>query len=314
MSLQLPTNLNDNSAPAVSHSTYTPRVVLVTGAARGIGYSIAHRLADDGFDVAVNDIPSKASELDVLVAELQQKGRRALAIPADISLETDVISMIEKAVQELGGLDVMVANAGISAVSSFLESTVQLFDEMYATNARGVFLCYKHAARQMIKQGRAGRLIGATSAAGKQAAPYMSAYSASKFAVRAVTQAASIELRRYGITVNAYAPGGIVTPLSLLSTFLSVLRMYSYVVINKLGRLASVKKPFKLSNRSALPSLPPIRFSFSEVYSLQLCGVPPDIPDAYPDVVASIVSYLAKPEAHFINGQAISVDGGLVLN
>ncbi|KAH8118161.1 NAD-binding protein [Phellopilus nigrolimitatus] len=274
MSLQLPTNLNDNSAPAVSHSTYTPRVVLVTGAARGIGYSIAHRLADDGFDVAVNDIPSKASELDVLVAELQQKGRRALAVPGDMSLEPDVISMIDKTVQELGGLDVMVANAGISAVSSFIESTVQLFDEMYATNARGVFLCYKHAALQMIKQGRAGRLIGATSAAGKQAAPYMSAYSASKFAVRAVTQAASIELRRYGITVNAYAPGGIVTPLT---------------------------RPPGVSDEA-----------FQALKSL--CGVPPDIPDAYPDVVASIVSYLAKPEAHFINGQAISVDGGLVLN
>ncbi|KAI9465840.1 hypothetical protein BJY52DRAFT_1183399 [Lactarius psammicola] len=182
----------------------TTKVALVTGAARGIGRAIALRLADDGLDVAVND-RSNSPELDGLVREIESKGRRSLAVPADVSLEPDVEKAIQKVVQDLGGLGVMVANAGIVSYESFMNSTVENFDRLMAVNARGTMLCYKHAGKQMIAQGHGGRII---------AQDADSSYSASKFAVRGLTQAAARELGKYGITVNAYAPGVVETPMS----------------------------------------------------------------------------------------------------
>ncbi|THH03203.1 hypothetical protein EW145_g6446 [Phellinidium pouzarii] len=263
-----------DTSPTSLLRSYTPRVAIVTGSSQGIGYDIALRLADDGIDIVVNDIPSKAAKASEVVAQIQKKGRRAIFVSADVSSETDVIAMIEKAVQELGSVDIMVANAGIGPLRGFLETSVEQFNTIMAINTRGVFLCYKHAALQMIKQGRGGRLIGATSSAGKQGTKNLSAYSASKFAVRGLTQSASIELRKYGITANAYAPGIINSPLSLTPDFKGAQENGS----------ASIK---------------------------DLLGMPKETSAADADVVASIVSYLAKPEAYFINGQSISVDGGL---
>ncbi|KAF9445073.1 NAD(P)-binding protein [Macrolepiota fuliginosa MF-IS2] len=100
----------------------------------------------------------------------------------------------------------MVANAGIGRVSPFTEGTEEIWDQIMAINARGVFLCYKYAAKVMIAQGRGGRIIGASSVLGKQGVGYVSAYTASKFAVRGLTQSAAQELAKYRITVNAYAP------------------------------------------------------------------------------------------------------------
>ncbi|KAH8996662.1 hypothetical protein EDB92DRAFT_1514984 [Lactarius akahatsu] len=146
--------------------------------------------------------------------EIESKGRRSLAVPADVSLEPEVEKTIQKVVQDLGSLDVMVANAGIVTFESFLDTTVESFDHHMAVNARGTMLCYKHAAKQMIAQGRGGRIIGATSQAGKQGISLCTAYSASKFAICGLTQAAAGELGIYGITVNAYAPGVVKTALS----------------------------------------------------------------------------------------------------
>lgn len=91
----------------MSQATTSPRIAIVTGAAQGIGYSIAVRLADDGLDVAVNDIPSKSEQLQKVVEEIAAKGRRSCAVPGDMSKEEDVKTMIDKVVQELGGLDVV---------------------------------------------------------------------------------------------------------------------------------------------------------------------------------------------------------------
>ncbi|OCB84775.1 NAD-binding protein [Sanghuangporus baumii] len=263
----------DSSAPAVPFSNYTPRVAIVTGAAQGIGYAIAQKLADDGIDVAVNDIISKQTQIGSVVEELRKKGRHAIAIPGDVSNEQEVISMIEKT---------MVANAGIAAIGAFLETSGETFDRIYSVNVRGVFFCFKQAALQMIKQGRGGRLIGLLlaillvlciefAAIKLQARTQnLTAYSAAKFAVRGLTQTASIELRRHGITANSYAPGYIRTPLGATSDGVD-------------DNCATVRKLFGA----------------------------PDAPVAEADTVASIVSYLVKPEAYFINGQCISVDGGL---
>ena len=97
----------DVSTPSVPFDSYTPRVAIVTGAAQGIGYAIAQRLAEDGIDVAINDIADKQKQIDSVVQEIRKKGRRAISIPGDVSSETEVISMIEKTSSELGGVDIV---------------------------------------------------------------------------------------------------------------------------------------------------------------------------------------------------------------
>ena len=88
-------------------SGYTPRVAIVTGSAKGLGYSIAHRLADDGVDVVINDLPSEADKINEVVEEIRKKGRRSIGVAANVSVEEDVIALLDKTVQELGGVDIV---------------------------------------------------------------------------------------------------------------------------------------------------------------------------------------------------------------
>ncbi|KAJ7722875.1 NAD(P)-binding protein [Mycena maculata] len=145
-------------------------VALVTGAAQGIGRCIALRLADDGFDVAVNDVGANSDKLETLVEEIRVKGRAGSQHVADVSQEEDVKAMLEQVAERHAGFDVMVANAGVTGRPGvpFTEIPGEEWDRVMSTNARGTFLCYKYAGAQMIKHGRGGRIIGASSIAGKQ--------------------------------------------------------------------------------------------------------------------------------------------------
>lgn len=257
-----------------SAASTTRRVAIVTGAAQGIGESIALRLADDGLDLGINDIPAKASQLESVAEILRSKGTRVVTVLADVSDEEAVKEMVDKTVKELGGLDVMVANAGIGSASTFLDATLEMFDKTWAINVQAVMLCYKYAAAQMVKQGRGGRIIGASSSAGKKGTPFLPVYSMTKFAVRGMTHSAAEELAQHKITVNAYAPGIILTPMT-----------HSPEDEKNGGPGSTLKK---------------------------VTRYPPDAPQAGPDVVASVVSFLARPESHFITGQTFGVDGGLI--
>ncbi|KAG2138200.1 acetoin reductase family protein, partial [Suillus cothurnatus] len=191
----------------------TPKAVaVVTGSAQGIGRSIAIRLAGDGYDIVINDLESKKEHLEEVKKEITANfpERRVLAVFGNVSVEEDVKGLIESTVKEFGSLNVFVANAGICKSKSLLvETTSDDFESVFSVNVKGTFYSYKYAAQQMIAQGEGGRIIGASSIAGKKG----SAYCASKFAVRGLTQSAAIELGRNGITVNAYAPGIIKTPM-----------------------------------------------------------------------------------------------------
>jgi len=255
---------------------FVPRVALITGAGQGIGREIALRLADDGLDVGLNDIPSNVAKVHELISEIQAKGHRAISLIGDVSIEQDVVRMVETTVAELGSLDVMIANAGIASTTLLVNVSVEQWDRVMATNVRGVMLCYKYAAKQMIKQGRGGRIIGASSICGKKGPKSLSAYAASKFAVRGLTQSAALELAEHNITVNAYAPGIILTQMAVSDTD------------KHFGGRPGDALAHILGNK--------------------------DAPRAGPEVVASVVSYLVKPEAHFITGQSISVSGGLVMD
>ncbi|TFK23492.1 acetoin reductase family protein [Coprinopsis marcescibilis] len=257
-------------------STAVPRVAAVTGAARGLGRAIALRLATDGFDVAVNDIESAKPELESLQQEIMSHGRRSVTHVGDVSVEENVKMLVDDAAQALGKLDVMVANAGICITKPLLETSVEEWDRIHAINSRGTFLCYKYGAQQMIKQGSGGRLIGASSVAGKQAWSSIPAYSSTKFTVRGLTQAAAGEFGKHHINVNAYAPGPIDT--NMLSD-----------IGNGLGGKDGFYK--QLDKAAALGFY-----------------------DGKPEDIAALVSYLASPDSKFVTGQTIICDGGSVFD
>jgi len=250
---------------------------LVTGASRGIGRAIACRLSRDGFGVVINDLPSQKGELEDVHAHITQQGGKAFMAFGDVSVEGEVSQMVESVVEETGGLDVMVANAGICIPSaSFLETSTKDLQRTLTVNTLSTFLCYKYAAQQMVKQGRGGRIIGASSLAGKTGWPLLTAYSTSKFAIRALTQNAAMDLGKYGITVNAYAPGPIDT-LMMLSL-----------------------------NQSAVQLKTP-----EEVAVLIAKQTSPIGSNGTPEDIAGLVSYLASKESRLVTGQTISINGGL---
>src|SRR3954447_12896828 len=188
------------------------RSALVTGAAQGIGRAIAERLRADGLAVTIADLPSSAPLLVELAAALGGP-EQVLSVAVDVSDAAQVENAVQAHVDRFGGLDVMVANAGIAITAPLVETTVQQWRRTMAVNLDGVFHCYQAAARQMIDQGRGGRIIGAGSVAAHRGGIWQSAYSASKFAVRGLTQSLAQELGEHGITVNAYSPGIVQTPM-----------------------------------------------------------------------------------------------------
>ena len=188
------------------------RSALVTGAARGIGRAIAERLAADGLGVSVADLPSSKDEVDAAVAGVGGESA-ALGLSVDVADADSVEAAVAAHVAHFGGLDVMVANAGIALTAPLLETTAEQWQLTMDVNLKGVLHCYQSAARQMIAQGRGGRLIAAASVAAHRGGKWQGAYSASKFGVRGLTQSVAQELAPYQITVNVYSPGVVHTPM-----------------------------------------------------------------------------------------------------
>ncbi|TRM55914.1 hypothetical protein BD626DRAFT_521772 [Schizophyllum amplum] len=259
-----------------------PRVAIVTCTAQGLGKAIALRLARDGLSIGLNDIPSKKDALDEVGRAITSNGGRAAVFLGDVSKQEDVLAIIDGTLEVLGGLHVMVANAGIARPAPFLEETLESFNKVTSVSATGVFLCYQLAARKMIELGhREGRLIGASSIGCKQPLRGLTSYTAAKFAVRGLTQSAALALGTHGITVNAYAP----------------------VVLMSLG--SSVAYTDKLDDYTDLAFDMSLPFQKSSLSPLGRCG--------QPEEVASLVSFLASKESGFITGElddAISIDGG----
>ncbi|RMZ85629.1 hypothetical protein DV737_g588, partial [Chaetothyriales sp. CBS 132003] len=264
------------------------RTAIVTGSSRGIGEAIVRRLAAEGYAVAVNDVSANKAGIDKLVAELNSTygNGSAVGIVADVSSPSEVQNMIKTSVEQLGPLTVMVANAGIAQVAPALEISDEDVVKMFNVNFFGVWNCYTHAARQMIAQGPVPegstgyKIIGAASIVALKPFPLLSHYSASKWAVRGLTQVFAMELAKHKINVNAYAPGIVGTAMWDL-------------IDEKLGAIEGRKKGETVKAYS------------SSLTALGRVSVPDDVGKV-------VAGFLAGPDAEFVTGQTIVVDGGIV--
>ena len=184
---------------------------LVTGASRGIGRSIALQLAEEGYNVAVNYAGSK-DKAEAVVEEIKAKGVESFAIQANVAKGDEVKEMIKEVVSQFGSVDVLVNNAGITKDNLLMRMKEQEWDDVIDTNLKGVFNCIQKVTPQMLRQ-RSGAIINLTSIVGAMGNPGQANYVATKAGVIGLTKTAARELASRGITVNAVAPGFIVSDM-----------------------------------------------------------------------------------------------------
>ncbi|MBL8377711.1 MAG: 3-oxoacyl-ACP reductase FabG [Burkholderiales bacterium] len=181
------------------------RTALITGGNTGIGRAVALSFADEGADVAVCYV-ARQDDADSLVGEIERRGRRGLAVRADVTAETDVENLVATVLAKFGRLDILVNNAGIQRAQPILDMSVADWDRMLSVHLRGAFLCSRAAARPMLAA-QAGRIINLCSQLGYIGRENYTAYSTAKGGMIAFTRALARELAPHGILVNGVAPG-----------------------------------------------------------------------------------------------------------
>jgi len=254
------------------------RVVVVTGGAGGIGSAAARAIAAEGGKVLVADLDELAARrvADAIVAD----GGTADAIGVEVTDRHQVRAMIERAVDGFGELNVIFNNAGMNRPRDFMEVDEENFMQIVRVNTWGVIVCTQEAAKQMIGQGRGGKIINTGSIAARQGFWDFTPYCVAKFGVLAVTQATARGLIEHGITVNAFAPGVVDTPM--------------WVGLNEDIR--------------AIHDQPTDADPMRDFATGTLIGRP-----AAPEELAPFLVYLASPESDYMTGQMYMVDGGQVL-
>lgn len=188
------------------------KIALITGAGRGIGKGIAEVFAEEGADVALNDLPSgHAAEV---AKAIQARGRRALAVEADVSKRPEVEAMFGRAWKELGPIDILVNNAGIETIVPFLELTDAQWTDVVNVNLRGMWLCSQVFCRHANAAGRKGAIVNIGSIQAGKVLPGRTHYAPTKLGVEALTRNVSAEVTPLGIRVNCIHPGLIETPMT----------------------------------------------------------------------------------------------------
>jgi glucose 1-dehydrogenase len=194
--------------------------VLVTGGTSGIGQAIAVRFAEYGANVAINylrradEAADTEEKVHACVAQVQQTGVRDLLVQGDVSKEDDVVRMFEETVDQLGGLDVLVNNAGIQISRPSHELSAEDFDKVLAVNLRGAFLCAREAIKRFLEAGTPGVVINVSSVHQLIPKPDYVGYSASKGGMQNLTRTLALEYAAKAIRVNAIGPGATITPIN----------------------------------------------------------------------------------------------------
>lgn len=254
------------------------RVVIVTGGAGGIGSAACKAIADEGGKVLVADLDAASAQ--AIAEAIVEDGGIADSVGVDVTDRTQVRAMIEKAVDTFGELNVIFNNAGMNRPRSFMDVDQANFEEIVRVNTWGVIVCTQEAARQMITQGSGGKIINTGSIAGRQGFWDFVPYCVAKFGTLAVTQATARGLIEHGITVNAFAPGVVDTPMWI-----------------------GLNEDIRAIHGASADADPMHEFAGGT-----LIGRP-----ASPSELAPFLVYLASGESDYMTGQMYMVDGGQVL-
>ena len=254
------------------------RVVVVTGGAGGIGAAACRAIAGEGGKIVVADLDPDGAQAvaDAIVAD----GGTAVSTGVDVTDRDEVRAMIRTAVDAFGELNVIFNNAGMNRPRDFMEVDRDNFDQIVGVNTWGVIVCTQEAARQMIAQGKGGKIVNTGSIASRQGFWDFVPYCVAKFGVLAVTQATARGLVAHGITVNAFAPGVVDTPM--------------WIGLN--------------DDIRAIHDQPSDADPMREFATGTLIGRP-----ASPAEITPFLVYLASPESDYMTGQMYMVDGGQVL-
>jgi len=250
----------------------TGKTALVTGGASGIGAAIVRALDNAGVRVAIADLD--VTRAQILANELTND---AVCLPIDVRVRASVQSALDGAAQALGGIDILVANAGVSTMRAAVELTDEEWDFNFDVNTRGVFLANQIYCRRLLEEGRKGVIVNTASLAGKVGAPLLGHYSASKFAVLGWTQSLAREMAVHGIRVNAVCPGFVRTSMQ------------------------EREVEWEASLRNMLPDA--VRQEYISLTPLGRLEEPED--------VADVVLFLASDAARFMTGQGVNVTGGV---
>jgi meso-butanediol dehydrogenase/(S,S)-butanediol dehydrogenase/diacetyl reductase len=254
------------------------RVVIVTGGAGGIGAAACHAIAAEGGHVLVADLDEPAAR--AVADSIMASGGTAEAVGVDVTDRRQVKAMVDRAVEAFGRLNVIFNNAGMNRPRGFMDVDEENFQQIVRVNTWGVIVCTQEAAKQMIAQGTGGKIINTGSIAARQGFWDFTPYCVAKFGVLAVTQASARGLIEHGITVNAFAPGVVDTPM--------------WIGLNEDIR--------------AIHDQPDEADPMKEFATGTLIGRP-----AAPAELAPFLVYLASPESDYMTGQMYMVDGGQIL-
>ncbi|MDY8108745.1 SDR family oxidoreductase [Fulvimarina sp. 2208YS6-2-32] len=254
------------------------RTVVVTGGNKGIGFAIAHRFASEGANLVIASIEAQVEDA---AASLRETGAAAIGVVCDVADAQSVTALYEKTEREFGPPDISVQNAGIITIAKVEDLGEREWDATMAVNTKGTFLCCREAIGWMRKAGRGGRLVNIASGQAREGFIYTPHYAASKFGVMGLTQSLAKEVAEDRITVNAVCPGIIETD------------MWDYND-RVWGEMLGDYAPGELM-ASWVRNIP-----------MKRAGKGKD--------VAALIAFLASEDADYITGQAINVDGGLIMS